>query len=973
MDRKTKKQKNIYALTVHIAARLYIIACRFAKNIYTLAVRLAARTYVNRAKVKFVAIAMCICMVIVSIPLSVTLAATSKRVGTRLTSSSVGTTLSSGTYYVDSNITIKSSDGPGLDIAENSTVYLYIDKGKTLTCIGADGYCSEVYINGDFETDKREAGAGIHLPETSTLILMGSGTVTAEGGDGYANTSGHNAKKGSYHRSKNASESYVTSGKGGTGGVGAGSPGTGIGGNGVNGTDGAKQTTRTLKGSKKDEVTRGKKGSSEDGDQGESMGTLYVWDSVIVNATTGAVKNNFDAGGGKGADAVYSSYDEYKGTDNKFRLVAAACGGGSAGGWVNSSSYDIGGSNGGGGGGASGATGAIANMRKSGGWRTFAYFGLVSSFSDEGDDGGAAVSGCSGALWDYDGGHYFYGSAPNGSPGERGDGGEVYTYSSAIVNKKKTNSKEDNLVKVSINLLKDDKSNTQWSKEQSVTLWQKEKNGNMNQVYELFNCDFSNGKTTGTYYYEIPASTGTLYIYVNGISTGQTVNVGSNNVTTDVNAYTTTVNLSGNMSPKQNSTVRFYDEGNLAYAFEEVSAGVYEATVVYRPNSGDNNKYEIYVDGESVQKWLDFSKNNRTIDINFYDLNVYITEDGVNTGGVGVTLWRNSKLCYTLKELSDRSYTYRMIAESGAEEASGKYDIYVNGADSGKDIDFSSTATLTAEVPYITLSVTLRKDGESWYETTVNVTDSAGNEYLLSNKGAGLYEKLLPADTYTVSVAGITGNAKASDILSESAKSMSQDYYTVTYHRNYEGLENLDIYQTYILRSGENIKVPTKPSVGGANFAFWSDSADSTTDSDSYDFTQKVTQKTDLYAIWDMPTVVIGEEVRTDASGTTNGSGAYYEMKNLVISGFADDYVITNIQLDYTNISSLKLTQTVSGCKQTTTVGTNTEKTSTNRTLLHFTNPITVEQAQNILRNIVIQPTANTQHTMQVTVYTEPQ
>ena len=923
-------------------------------------------------RAKAVSIGICICLVVACLPIAAW-ALEYKRPGAKLSSGSVGITLTSGTYYVDSNVTITAKQGPAIDIADGAEVIIYIDPGKTLKCVGGDGYCTVAYVSGEYKATMVQAGAGIHIPKSASLTLMGSGSVIAEGGDGYENTGGHDATSGSYYWCKDASQSWVISGRGGTGGTGTGSPAAGVGANGTNGRDGEVSTTVKLTGSRSDTTIDAKDGESTPGYTGESMGTLYVWDSVKVNATAGVVKNNDAAAVGRGSASVASSYKEYNGSSNDFRLVAACCGGGSAGGKVSGTPNAIGGALGGGGSGASGARGAIANMRKAGTWKKIGKLGFVSTYNDAdfASHCNAANyrSGYTGGLWDYDGKMYSGKGGLIGNQGNAGEGGMLCNYPSASVSGK-TNSTKNTLVKVSIDLKKDGQTGTSWAKEQTITLCKKETNGAYTQLYELFNCDFHTGVKSSNYFYEIPANTGELYVFVNGVYTGQILNIQNRDLSDTVNAYTTTINLFGNLEPKADSKVQFYDEGNLTYTFDEVEAGVYEAIVIYRPNSVDNNRYEIYVDEKSTQKWLNFSANNHEMTVNFFDLTVYVTEDEVNKGEQGVTLWRNDRLCYTMWEQDDHSYTYRLIAEKNAPEATGTYDIFVNGEDSGKEIDFSSVAKLTAEIPYITVKITLRKDDVPWTDATVRVRNEAGEQFDLAHQGEGIYQKLLRADTYTPVVAGVAGNTNLSDILSISNKTMEADYYTVTFHRNFAGLEHVDIYQTYILRKGAYIPVPLKPAAGGGSFSFWSSDVLGATD--AFDFTQGISSKTDLYAIWDLPSVLIGEEIRCNESGVTDGSGQYYRMKNLTLSGFDENYRISNIQLDYTNIEKITLPTTDLDFEEMKTVGTNTDGTQTERMVLHFTSQITVKQAEGLLREMIVQPKVGEEHTMQVTVFTEP-
>ena len=79
-------------------------------------------------------------------------------------------------YYVTQNLTFTNTNGgagqgSGLYVQAGRTVRLYIPAGVTLTAIGADA------------SGTSGAGAGILLPEGSTLHIIGNGTIVATGGN----------------------------------------------------------------------------------------------------------------------------------------------------------------------------------------------------------------------------------------------------------------------------------------------------------------------------------------------------------------------------------------------------------------------------------------------------------------------------------------------------------------------------------------------------------------------------------------------------------------------------------------------------------------------------------------------------------------------------------------------------------------------------------------------------------------------
>jgi hypothetical protein len=120
-----------------------------------------------------------------------------------------GATLSSGVYYLSQSrtFTATGTGGNGLKIQNNAVVYIYIPNGITLTANGG---------NGSYET---AGGAGILLPSNATLVLLGEGSVDANGGNAGSGRDGGSGSAGSINTS---SETFTmaTGGSGGNGGGG---------------------------------------------------------------------------------------------------------------------------------------------------------------------------------------------------------------------------------------------------------------------------------------------------------------------------------------------------------------------------------------------------------------------------------------------------------------------------------------------------------------------------------------------------------------------------------------------------------------------------------------------------------------------------------------------------------------------------------------------------------------------------------
>ena len=243
-----------------------------------------------------------------------------------------------GDYKVTQNTTITATTAGVSAITINGATRLYIAKDVTLTVKGANG---EGTVGG---------GAGIYLPSGKTLRIYGEGKLVATGGNSGSAATGNEAKE-----AKLENGTLIT-GAGGAGGNGAGSAGAGIGGSGVKGGNGGaggeSQTANETYGNGID-GTKGKSGT-----KGNAMGTLYLYDTLTIQATAGeSTQELINAGSNKDASSGTIGIE-----DDTMSYMAFASAGGGAGGNAGVSA-NIGGSGAGGSGGGGGASGGyiIAN------------------------------------------------------------------------------------------------------------------------------------------------------------------------------------------------------------------------------------------------------------------------------------------------------------------------------------------------------------------------------------------------------------------------------------------------------------------------------------------------------------------------------------------------------------------------------------------------------------------------------------
>ena len=313
----------------------------------------------------FVVIAM-ICTMLSGLSITASAAQTSTETWTKLTTAHTNQWLGENgkTYYYyvteDTTLTAKTAGYSGIGI--RGTVYIYVPSGVILTLNGAAG-------NG-----KTGGGAGILLPEGTTLYLIGNGTAVANGGAAAAGSKGVDGEDGSITVKSTTSGSYY-GGNGGAGGAGGGGAGAGVGTTGGTGGDGGAGGKGDGGAINSDHTNRTGGSNGKKGGAGAAMGTLYTQSTLKLTAKGGSASGTRGAAGNAGK----SVYDSGSGWANNH---TAGGGGGGGGGGSGSAANNIGtgGAGGGGGGGGSGAyvlyktgTAAYYYAKADGGYGGYGY------------------------------------------------------------------------------------------------------------------------------------------------------------------------------------------------------------------------------------------------------------------------------------------------------------------------------------------------------------------------------------------------------------------------------------------------------------------------------------------------------------------------------------------------------------------------------------------------------------------------
>ena len=342
--------------------------------------------------------------------------------------STTGYELKDANYYVTEDLTFTNTisgpgQGSGMYVQADRTVTLYIPAGVTLTAIGADAVGTQ------------GAGAGILLPEGSTLNVVGSGKLIAKGGNAANGEDGYRGTNGELD--EESVETWfigakIICGAGGHGGNGGGGAGAGIGTAGGHGGYGAagpvgNESYKEWEGGDLPGVV-GVAGG--EGGTAAAMGTLNIEATITQNIKGGAM----GTGGAAGWPGNVSTTDgeiEFDGdefengipipTFDITDMQAVAGGGGGGGGAGGGSAQAIGTGGAGGGGGASGASGSACAHDS---WVND-YWGSVGAGGGAGGIGTGGNNGADGYTCWFQGEDNIFDDEENHKPG--GVGGAAGT------------------------------------------------------------------------------------------------------------------------------------------------------------------------------------------------------------------------------------------------------------------------------------------------------------------------------------------------------------------------------------------------------------------------------------------------------------------------------------------------------------------------------------------------------------------
>ena len=297
-------------------------------------------------------------------------------------------------YTVASDESLQGKNGKSaITVEDGASAIINIKRGATLTVTGGNA------------SGTTGGAPAIRVPETSTLYIVGDGTLVATGGAAANGGAGGNGSSGEIDIPNEKGRGGAGGGGGGGGGGGAPAIG-GIGGAGGAGGAGGDYTEwKTCRNNLySSDGNRGRDGSS--GATGGGMGQVVILGNLTVQATAGAAATSDGTGGSNGA------VDTDAGSGWTYDFTGGGGGGGGGGARGQNAEYGIGGGGAGGAGGGGGGGGGTYQSDSH-----IAIWGL-------GGTGGSSYCGTAGAIGSSGGGQLatseVYGWACGGYGGNGG-------------------------------------------------------------------------------------------------------------------------------------------------------------------------------------------------------------------------------------------------------------------------------------------------------------------------------------------------------------------------------------------------------------------------------------------------------------------------------------------------------------------------------------------------------------------------
>lgn len=384
---------------------------------------------------------------------------------------------------------------------------------------------------------------------------------------------------------------------------------------------------------------------------------------------------------------------------------------------------------------------------------------------------------------------------------------------------------------------------------------------------------------------------------------------------------------------------------------------------------------EIFVDDKSTEHYV--SSANRVENLYYYKAEVNITDDALWTDAFVILRSKDEKVEACLPYVSGSGKTAK-YSDLLLKKECDEFGLYLDGIDtelSMKAAKGQAKIDITCYTPSVVIKGT---------DNLLNVTmDNGKVSYDLTKKDGGssaagiVYEakhaikKMVGGSEkdYQVNIENVNDDFASDRKINSANKSITYELYPVNYYvsSSTDGTEKQDLKRTAYCTKGSRIG-NYKGSYGrnGYSFAYWSATtwAPGMSEDDCPQFDPKTTadKAYNLYAVFATPSVKVGDVVFTDADGIIGGSGQYYRMANLSITGFdPGEESVKYVYLTAPDVASIKMVNIPAGttikngtAAAATPSGSITLTPTYDKIVITFNPAVSMLKAQDYVRNNII-------------------
>ena len=506
--------------------------------------------------------------------------------------------------------------------------------------------------------------------------------------------------------------------------------------------------------------------------------------------------------------------------------------------------------------------------------------------------------------------------------------------------------------------------------------------------------DLTEVESTGVYKIEDAVPTGTYDIYVDGMNSYAKLNASGQKTAKNLTqaqlenlisgeTFKTTVNMVSlktvcliDDQPSPSNLVEiFYRDENGEKLITQYAEGKNFADTA----ESDSRSFDVFADG--IDSGKDISVVSPEAFLNYYTLTLNVVVDNESWTSNEIELRNasgqkvgNMSAGAFDQETSSRAFTYIM-----QKNESDVFYPYIQGVNTLLPLKTNETDRVASVSVYVP-KFTIKKNDGAWNKAGLVLSNDT-YKYVLFSDEAGECQPALIYDKenetpYAVSVNGTLDNSETK-ISKASERAITLDYYTVDFYSYNDEREsdtdasvytlNTVPYREQIVRKDNHAIPVTDPYVPGLSFDCFSTSKWTITESAviPYNFGEVTTAAVDLYAHFAKPTVNINEFVRTDENGNISGSGTYFTLPNLVISGFDEGKSIASIVVNTASISGITFPAVA-----VNDIDAGINNDTENYYVITFggIGKVSMSEAQNYLRQIIFTPLENSKVNVDITV-----